>query len=37
MLETWLKSYKFEELFDREKGFGDFVDKILPAADNEWA
>lgn len=33
MLEDWLKSYKFEELFDREKGFGDFVDKVLPPED----
>ena len=24
MLEEWLKSYKFDELFDREKGFGRF-------------
>lgn len=30
MLEEWLKSYKFDELFDREKGFGDFVDNIVP-------
>jgi len=30
MLEDWLRSYKFHELFNRESGFGDFVDKILP-------
>ncbi|NTW61522.1 phosphoketolase family protein [Candidatus Saccharibacteria bacterium] len=30
MLEDWLKSYHFEELFDREKGFGDFLANILP-------
>lgn len=30
MLEEWLKSYKFNELFDRERGFGDFVEKIVP-------
>lgn len=30
MLEEWLKSYKFDELFDRINGFGDFIDNILP-------
>ena len=30
MLEDWLRSYKFDELFDREKGFGDFVNNIIP-------
>lgn len=30
MLEDWLKSYRFNELFDRINGFGDFVDKIVP-------
>ncbi|MCL2869619.1 phosphoketolase family protein [Candidatus Saccharibacteria bacterium] len=30
MLESWLKSYKFEELFKPRKGFGDFVDNVLP-------
>lgn len=30
MLEDWLKSYKFDELFDRDKGFGDLIDAILP-------
>jgi xylulose-5-phosphate/fructose-6-phosphate phosphoketolase len=29
-LEDWLRSYKIEELFDREKGFGDFVKAIVP-------
>lgn len=30
MLEEWLKSYKFDELFDRNTGFGDFVQNIVP-------
>jgi len=30
LLEDWLKSYKFYELFDRERGFGDFINKIIP-------
>ncbi len=30
MLEEWLSSYKFNELFDRENGFGDFVKNIVP-------
>lgn len=30
-LEKWLRSYKFNELFDREKGFGDYTDDVLPA------
>lgn len=30
MLEDWLKSYKFHELFDRQRGFGDFVKNIVP-------
>ena len=34
MLEDWLKSYKFNELFDRNKGFGDFIKQIVPA-DNQ--
>jgi len=33
MLEDWLRSYKFNELFDREKGFGDFVKNIIPEGD----
>ena len=31
LLEEWLKSYKFNELFDREKGFGEFVNDIIPS------
>lgn len=30
LLEDWLKSYKFNELFDPVKGFGDFVKNIIP-------
>lgn len=30
MLEEWLKSYHFEELFDRENGFGDFIKNAIP-------
>ncbi|MEI6228856.1 MAG: phosphoketolase family protein [Candidatus Saccharibacteria bacterium] len=30
LLEDWLKSYKFNELFDRERGFGDFITEIIP-------
>ena len=30
MLEDWLKSYKFNELFNRENGFGDLAEQILP-------
>lgn len=30
ILEDWLRSYKFNELFDRENGFGDFVKEIVP-------
>ena len=30
MLEDWLKSYRFNELFDRINGFGDFVHNIVP-------
>jgi xylulose-5-phosphate/fructose-6-phosphate phosphoketolase len=33
MLEDWLRSYNFNELFDREKGFGDFVKNIVPDHD----
>jgi len=33
MLEEWLRSYKFDELFSREHGFGDFVQDILPQPD----
>lgn len=30
MLEDWLKSYHFEELFDKKTGFGDFLKEIIP-------
>lgn len=30
MFEKWLKSYRFDELFDKQKGFGDFISKIMP-------
>ncbi|MEI6850689.1 MAG: phosphoketolase family protein [Candidatus Saccharibacteria bacterium] len=30
LLEDWLRSYKFNELFDRKNGFGDFVKNIVP-------
>lgn len=30
LLEDWLRSYNFNELFDREHGFGDFVNNIVP-------
>lgn len=30
MLEDWLKSYRFNELFNREHGFGDFIGSIMP-------
>ena len=30
MLEEWLRSYKIEELFNRETGFGDFVKNVVP-------
>lgn len=32
-LEEWLRSYKFDELFSRETGFGDFVKNIVPKDD----
>ncbi|HEU4914868.1 MAG TPA: phosphoketolase family protein [Candidatus Saccharimonadales bacterium] len=31
LLNDWLKSYKFAELFDREQGFGGFAADVLPA------
>ena len=31
-VEKWLKSYKFEELFDKEKGFSQDILDILPEA-----
>lgn len=30
MLQNWLSTYKINELFDRQKGFGDFVPNLLP-------
>lgn len=30
MLNSWLHSYKFDELFDRKKGFGEFIQDVLP-------
>lgn len=30
MLEDWLRSYKFDELFGRDQGFGEFVQEIIP-------
>ena len=30
LLQQWLASYKFEELFDTNNGFGGFIDTILP-------
>ena len=30
MLEEWLLSYKFNELFDKENGFGDFLKNVVP-------
>lgn len=30
LLNEWLHSYNFRELFDRERGFGDYVHEIVP-------
>lgn len=30
MLEEWLRSYRFHELFSKEHGFGSYVDDIMP-------
>lgn len=30
MLDSWLRSYNFNELFDRQQGFGDFIGNIMP-------
>jgi xylulose-5-phosphate/fructose-6-phosphate phosphoketolase len=30
MLEDWMKSYKFNELYSEQNGFGKFVEAILP-------
>lgn len=34
ILEDWLRSYRFDELFDRETGFGDFVPALAPEGDD---
>lgn len=34
ILEKWLKSYNFDQLFDKEKGFGDFINDVLPEDRN---
>lgn len=34
MLEDWLRSYNFHELFNKETGFGDFINEILPEDQN---
>ncbi|MEK7472355.1 MAG: phosphoketolase family protein, partial [Patescibacteria group bacterium] len=31
LLNNWLKSYKFAELFDAETGFGEYVKDIIPS------
>ncbi len=33
MLEEWLRSYNFNELFDRENGFGDFLPAVFPSEE----
>lgn len=33
LLQQWLSSYRIEELFDRNKGFGDFLGNIVPTKD----
>ena len=33
MLENWLRSYKFHELFSRNNGFGDFIQDIMPSPE----
>jgi len=30
LLEEWLRAYKFDELFDADKGFGDYTKNIIP-------
>ncbi len=34
LLEEWLRSYKFNELFDNENGFIDEIKEIIPNPDN---
>ncbi len=33
MLEQWLRSYNFNELFNRESGFGEFIHDLVPVDD----
>ena len=33
MLEEWLKSYKFEELFDEEVGFCEEIESLIPKSE----
>lgn len=33
MLEEWLRSYRFTELFSRSQGFGSFLDDVMPAPE----
>lgn len=33
LLEEWLRSYNFQELFSREAGFGGFLQEIAPEGD----
>lgn len=33
LLEKWLRSYKFNELFDTEKGFADEINELVPSDD----
>lgn len=30
LLNTWLKGYKFEELYSEKDGFGDYLEEIIP-------
>lgn len=31
LLENWLRSYKIDEIFNRQSGFGSFVEDVLPS------
>ena len=33
LLNQWLSSYKFNELFNKETGFGDFIEAVMPPSD----
>jgi xylulose-5-phosphate/fructose-6-phosphate phosphoketolase len=33
MLNQWLSSYKFNELFNKQTGFGDFIEVVMPHSD----